>query len=270
MVASEGWNKTPPQIIDLYSGEVITELQNPDPDVYYFENSWSHDGMRVASGTYPGFWTVIWDPKTGEELARSETIDGFMFTDFSPDDRYIAASSLWGTGSPVYIIDPYTGETLRELPSDSGWSIKTEWSPDGSYLAVGYQNGTVKIWNTEDWTIYKEFEAHQIACTDVAWSPDGQRIISGDDNSIIYVWEVETGNIVSAWDMQALLGGFQGVEWSPDGNYISVQGMGVPMPIFRRVWQSTEELIDYAYECCVWRELTSAERELFGLPPLEE
>ena len=41
------------------------------------------------------------------------------------------------------------------------------------------------------------------------------------------------------------------------------------MPIFRRVWQSTEDLIHYAYDCCVWRELTPEEREQFGLPEKE-
>jgi len=33
------------------------------------------------------------------------------------------------------------------------------------------------------------------------------------------------------------------------------------------VWQTTEDLIDYVKECCVFRELTPEEREQFGLPP---
>ena len=32
-----------------------------------------------------------------------------------------------------------------------------------------------------------------------------------------------------------------------------------------RVWQNTEELIDYARECCVFRDLTMDEREQYGL-----
>jgi len=31
-------------------------------------------------------------------------------------------------------------------------------------------------------------------------------------------------------------------------------------------WHSAQELIDYAKECCVVRELTVEEREQFGLP----
>jgi len=34
----------------------------------------------------------------------------------------------------------------------------------------------------------------------------------------------------------------------------------------RRAWQSTQELIDYAKECCVIRDLTKEERTQFGLP----
>jgi hypothetical protein len=32
-----------------------------------------------------------------------------------------------------------------------------------------------------------------------------------------------------------------------------------------RVLQSTQELVDYAKECCVFRDLTDAERAQFGL-----
>jgi hypothetical protein len=31
-------------------------------------------------------------------------------------------------------------------------------------------------------------------------------------------------------------------------------------------WQTTQELIDYARDCCIVRELTDAGREQFGLP----
>ena len=32
-------------------------------------------------------------------------------------------------------------------------------------------------------------------------------------------------------------------------------------------WNTTDELITYARECCLMRQLTADERELFGLPP---
>jgi WD40 repeat protein len=146
MVAVEGGERTP-QIIDLYSGEVITKSQNPDPDFIYYSNCWSLDGERVTSSSFPGFWLVIWDPKTGQELAQSEAMDGFMKrANFSPDDQFIATPSFGGgPKAPVYIIDANTGETVRALLGDSGGSMDSKWSPDGKPLAVSHQNGTIKI-----------------------------------------------------------------------------------------------------------------------------
>ena len=52
---------------------------------------------------------------------------------------------------------------------------------------------------------------------------------------------------------------------SPDGTRVITTGQ-FPVPEIRPVWQSTDALIDYAYDCCVWRDLTPEEREVFGLP----
>jgi hypothetical protein len=36
-------------------------------------------------------------------------------------------------------------------------------------------------------------------------------------------------------------------------------------PGIHPVWQTKQDLIDYAYKCCVFRDLPPDERELFGL-----
>ena len=260
-----GWNKTPPQIIDLNTGEVITELQNPDPDVIYFSGSWSNDGKRVTSSTVPGYWLVIWDPETGKELIRSDVVEGFiMRAQFSPDDRILAAPTIFAEGdSPVYLIDTETGETLQELPSEDGWSMVSMWSPDGKTLAVGYQSGMIKLWDSDTWTIVKTFGAHQGSVWDLDWSSNGERILSGDSNGIAHIWKVQSGEIVMTWENS--VAGINDLDWSPDGQFVLIRGEE-GLPTIRRAWQSTEDLIDYAYECCVWRELTPEEREQFGLP----
>jgi hypothetical protein len=56
------------------------------------------------------------------------------------------------------------------------------------------------------------------------------------------------------------------VDWSPDGkSLLAVSNMNNQPYIFP-AWQTTEDLIAYAKECCVWRELTPEERDQFGLP----
>jgi WD40 repeat protein len=79
----------------------------------------------------------------------------------------------------------------------------------------------------------------------------------------VKVWDAATGDEVLSFETPGALGN---VNWSPDGRYVIAAG-AFDTPVVRRVWQSTEELITYAKECCVPRELTSQEREQFGLPP---
>ena len=62
------------------------------------------------------------------------------------------------------------------------------------------------------------------------------------------------------------MGGWAEAALSPDGNQIFIypgEGTGYLYP----VWDTDEELIAFAKECCTIHELTPEEREIFGLPP---
>jgi WD40 repeat protein len=99
-----------------------------------------------------------------------------------------------------------------------------------------------------------------------SWSPDGTRIASGSTDDTTRIWDATTGAELltlptpSNWEVS--------VAWSPDGQYLAVSTNSFDVPgkaEVWRVWQSTEELIQYARDCCVFRELTPEERAQFGL-----
>ena len=60
------------------------------------------------------------------------------------------------------------------------------------------------------------------------------------------------------------LGGWPGGALSPDGTLMLIGTQDGKTSLYP-TWLTTEELIAYAKECCVVRELTSEEREVFGL-----
>jgi hypothetical protein len=78
----------------------------------------------------------------------------------------------------------------------------------------------------------------------------------------VKVWDAASGAEVLSFRAP---GAVYSVNWSPDGQYVIAAGYFNP-PVIRRAWQSTEDLIVHARECCVTRELTPEEREQFGLP----
>jgi WD40 repeat protein len=80
---------------------------------------------------------------------------------------------------------------------------------------------------------------------------------------MVRVWDTTTGEEYYSFRAPDFV---LSVDWSPDGKHLVTSGH-FNTPVVLRVWPSTEELIEYAYDCCVTRELTAEEREQLGLPP---
>jgi WD40 repeat protein len=81
---------------------------------------------------------------------------------------------------------------------------------------------------------------------------------------VVKVWDAETGDELLSFSSP--LSYVWNVDWSPDGSQLAIGGGG-PNSLILPVWQSAQDLVAYARECCVVRELTPEEREQFGLPP---
>lgn len=153
-----------------------------------------------------------------------------------------------------------------KLDSEHGLTYRTIWSPDGTRLFTAYEDGAVVIWDLETGEPILTFtETRGPAQGD--WSPDGTLIASnGYGSPLVKIRDAETGEELMSFSIP---GNALTIAWSPDGTHVIVTGDGITVPVIKRVWRSTEELVAHAYECCVTRELTPEEREQFGLTPQE-
>lgn len=101
--------------------------------------TWSPDGKQIIySGPFEGpSIPILWDAITGEALRYLE--GGNYFT-WRPDGRLIASA----LGFSIYItdIDTYLVSTISSPVSIS----ELKWSPNGSYLASGGDDFTIRIW----------------------------------------------------------------------------------------------------------------------------
>ena len=94
------------------------------------------------------------------------------------------------------------------------------------------------------------------------WSPNGQRVVTASNDDTVRIWNANTAeelltiHIPVGYGIQA--------KWSPDGEHVAV-GANMSLITVWRVWQTTDELLEFAQECCAIRELTPAERIQFGL-----
>jgi hypothetical protein len=112
------------------------------------------------------------------------------------------------------------------------------------YPGASLQSGT------QAWVYLESTDRKLIASTDFA-------------EQLVKIWDSLTGEELFSF---SVAGAPLTIDWSPDGTHVIVTGDGLNEPVIKRVWRSTEELIEYAYDCCISRQLTPDERVRFGLP----
>ncbi len=76
-------------------------------------------------------------------------------------------------------------------------SFCASFSPNGSYVATGFSDGTIRVWRTRTRTRVGDcFQGHGKWVTSVAFSPDGKRMAPSSLDKTIRLWDVDSGTCV--------------------------------------------------------------------------
>jgi WD40 repeat protein len=236
-----------------------------DQTGYKFSDlAWSPDGKRIVASSMSDLVSMIWDVNSGETI-KLEQGDQRCFLSspsWSPDGRRVVTGCIGAADSPARIWDAATGKEIQQLESKDGTSQLVAWSPDGRLIAVGYSDPVVRIWDGELLKPVTRFSRHADRLVDLDFAPNSQRVVSIDTGRQVLIWEALTGSVVHSLRAR---GTPNSVAWSPDGKLVNIATVD-PEPEIYQVWQSTGELITYAEQCCVNRQLGVDERQRFGLP----
>jgi WD40 repeat protein len=252
------------QIWDMSSGEISNEIASrSDPSFYSL--SWSPDGSRIAALRSPEGKIVMWEAGTAGEINfnQSSADCPLEHLSWSPGgDRLLTYCQ--GDNS-IQIWDASTEEILIRIEAATDNLDVIVWSPDGGYIAAGYEDGTIKIWNLDGG---KASQAYSLPSTgygilDLSWSPNSMRLASAEEGGMVRIWDLSSNGEVANYPVQ---GSATTVDWSPDGVQVIATSSEGTIPIVRRVWGSTADLVDYAKQCCAPRTLTPEERTRFELP----
>ncbi|MFO0958442.1 MAG: protein kinase, partial [Isosphaeraceae bacterium] len=201
--------------------------------------AFSPDGKRLAGFDRSRKLQVL-DTQSGVVVATitlsQAPVSGIAFR---PDGARIAVGgrTAGDRTAAVMIADLNAGQEVAclTIPTEA-WVESLEYSPDGSLLAMGLLDGTLRVWEVDESRERHVHAGHtagvQRGGVDaVAFSPDGLRVASADSDGIVRVWDTTSGAKLRTFRGHS--GRVHDLEFSPDGGRLASAGKDLTARIWR-------------------------------------
>lgn len=173
------------KIWDVEKGQVIKTLGEKDL-IYNVE--FGKEGKRVYTG---GYYIRVWDWESGKML---QSLDGWIYSprslEFSPDNKYFAASSL--VNGKVELREVMTNKLIMTYDTNETAMNRLSFSENGQWLAGGAVDGRIIVWNRKTGE-RKGWSGPTAIIMSLSISADGSLVVAGSRNGGLELFEVETG-----------------------------------------------------------------------------
>ncbi|MFP5334061.1 MAG: BTAD domain-containing putative transcriptional regulator [Actinomycetes bacterium] len=182
----------------------------------------SPDGARLAAPLEDRGTLVVWDARSGAEVARAagkEVAD----VDFSPDGRWVATAD---GDHAARVFDASTGAMVHAVTAHRAAVQAVAWSPDARRLATAGGDGTVRVWDVSADAARPELTLAGQGTQglyDAVFSPDGRFVMTGDEAvSAVSVFDVTLGG-GAEWAALPAMGDpeWNAADFTPDGQVVA-------------------------------------------------
>ncbi len=133
------------------------------------------------------------------------------------------------------------------------------FSSDDQFLAVGFENGSISIYDLMQGVVNHTLTGHNHSISSVEFSGSGTMLVSSCSSGTIKLWDIESASILHSW-RDGIFSGTAVGKFSPNGKMLLISSMGM-VPETRDT--STGKLIAvYGDELATWGSSFSPNGEL--------
>jgi WD40 repeat protein len=183
--------------------------------------AWSPSGRDIAVATHRQ--VDIWQLASGKKMRTLplpvRAKHNIPELCWCPDESRLVISE----GNALRIVRVDSGEIVHRtyLPPFLEYGCAC-WSQDARMLAIGVVDGSIEVWDAEDWRRVNVLRGHvgRISC--LSWSPDRRRLASAGSDAVVRLWDVDLGREICTLNRHEGL--HRCVAWSRDGHQLATGG----------------------------------------------
>ncbi len=160
-------------------------------------------GALVAVAVSTGFFLSARYQQKQAELSEADSSARYALALLGEDKDLEAAMQAIRAGKTLQhhdatdpqvhaalIANIYEGQERQRLHHEAS-VISVSFSPDGTTLATGSGDNTVKLWNTESGELIRTLSGHEGRVSSVSFSPDGTTLATGSGDTTVKLWRID-------------------------------------------------------------------------------
>ena len=136
----------------------------------------------------------LWEPHIGRLIKTVDFKERIFSAAYSPDNVTFGCVT---SGGNVWLLDANTdAPNGTPLIGHTEGISSLDFNRDGSILASGSYDRTIRLWNVDTGDLRKILEGHTDGVQHVAFSPTGLILASASDDGTIRLWDIKTGDVI--------------------------------------------------------------------------